>query len=132
MEAFLLIDGQMPDLNDWRSAIARNPHAGGRITRECARRAETAARVQLLPRFERPVSVTFLWTEANRRRDLDNIAGTGQKFVLDGLVAAGVLPDDGPDWVREIHHYADYDPMNVGVAVHITDEIRGRGAEHGA
>lgn len=122
MRAELFIDGQMPDVNDWRDALAKSPHAGRRITRECTRRAETAARVQLLPRFERPVSVTFLWTEPNRRRDLDNIAGTGQKFVLDGLVAAGVLPDDGPAWVRCIHHYADYDPMNVGVSVLITDE----------
>jgi hypothetical protein len=37
----------------------------------------------------------FIWREPARRRDPDNIAAGGRKLVLDGLVAAKVLPDDG-------------------------------------
>lgn len=121
--AELVLDGQFPDLNDWRDAIAKSPHAGRRITRECTRRVELAARVQMLPCFDGLTDFYFLWTEPNRRRDPDNIQATGVKFVLDGLVRAGVLPDDGPRYVgRIIHEKVAYDPMNVGVAVYMTDE----------
>jgi hypothetical protein len=35
------------------------------------------------------------WVERDRRRDPDNVAAGGRKLVLDGLVAAKVLPGDG-------------------------------------
>lgn len=34
-----------------------------------------------------------------RRRDAHNYTGTIVKAVVDGLVKAGVVPDDTPDWV---------------------------------
>ena len=41
-----------------------------------------------------PWEVSFSWREPNRHRDIDGVRA-GSKFVLDGLVAAGVLPTDG-------------------------------------
>lgn len=35
----------------------------------------------------------------NRRRDPHNYCGTVLKAVVDGLVRAGVWPDDTPEWV---------------------------------
>lgn len=40
-----------------------------------------------------------LWFPDNRRRDLDNYSGYSFKFILDGLVHAGILKDDS---VREV------------------------------
>lgn len=121
--AEFVLDGQLPDLNEWRDELHKSPHAGNRVTRDNVRRVAKAAMAQLLPRFERRADFYFLWTEPNRRRDPDNIQATGVKFILDGLVRAGVLPDDGPRYVGRIfHEEVVYDPMNVGVAVYITDE----------
>jgi hypothetical protein len=39
--------------------------------------------------------IGFTWYEKDRRRDPDNISGAGKKPILDGLVRAGVLPNDG-------------------------------------
>lgn len=48
------------------------------------------------------VSITFeLYFPDKRRRDLDNYSGLGFKFVMDGLVKAGVLKDDS---VNEVVH----------------------------
>lgn len=41
----------------------------------------------------------FCWMEASKRADPDNLAGIGRKFILDALVQAGKLPDDGWDEV---------------------------------
>lgn len=35
----------------------------------------------------------------NRRRDPHNYVGTVTKWVIDGLVRAGLWPDDNPEWV---------------------------------
>ena len=45
-----------------------------------------------------PVTVRFTWVEGNRRRDIDNVA-FAKKFVLDGLVQAGVIGNDTPQYV---------------------------------
>ncbi len=45
----------------------------------------------------------FVWHEPNKRRDPDNVTA-GQKFVFDGLVAAGTLPGDGWGHVLAIYH----------------------------
>lgn len=41
-----------------------------------------------------PVQIDFVWYRKNRRQDPDNIA-YAKKYVLDGLVAAGILSNDG-------------------------------------
>ena len=123
MIATLVIDGTMKGLNDWRDAIQRSPHAGNDMARAAKHRVESLARQQMVPRFDGPVVVVFDWFEPNLRRDLDNIAGTGQKWVLDGLVAAGVLPDDDMAHVVGIQHWAHLDALEPGAIVTITDEI---------
>jgi hypothetical protein len=37
----------------------------------------------------------FSWIEKSRKRDPDNIAAGGRKFIFDSLVTAGVLENDG-------------------------------------
>lgn len=38
--------------------------------------------------------IEFVWAEKNKRRDPDNIV-VGRKFILDGLVEARILKNDG-------------------------------------
>ena len=45
------------------------------------------------PVFEN-VSIKFIWVEKHKRRDPDNIA-SAKKFILDGMVRAGMIHSDG-------------------------------------
>jgi hypothetical protein len=47
--------------------------------------------------------IQFFWTTPNNMIDADNIT-FGQKFILDGIVQAGVLKDDTRRHVRNLHH----------------------------
>lgn len=123
MIATFVIDGLMKGLNDWRDAIQRSPHAGNDMARAAKRRVERLAHVQMMPRFEKPVVVIFDWYEPNLRRDLDNVSGSARKWILDGLVAAGVLPDDNMAHVVGLQDWSHIDPLNPGVIVTLTDEI---------
>lgn len=51
----------------------------------------------------RPVKIYFVWNEAERRRDPDNITAA-QKFLLDELVRLKKIPNDTSKWVKGIYH----------------------------
>ncbi len=78
---------------------------------------DEAVRNQPLPELSYPVQITFRVTQAGRQRDVENIP---TKILTDGLVLAGVLPDDTPTY---------YDRYVVitrkGTADSVTIEIRG-------
>ena len=44
--------------------------------------------------FDAPVRMAFRWYEPNKKRDLDNIS-FAKKFILDALVANGIIKTDG-------------------------------------
>lgn len=53
------------------------------------------------------VDMTFRW-HVKGRHDSDNIA-FAKKYVLDGMVKAGVLENDNPKWVRHLKDYIYHD-----------------------
>lgn len=100
----LVLTGRFPGLNDmilasgsfgptgagrkrWRAYATLKRGVAAKVIAECVRQ-----RIRPIAR----ASVHFHWCEENRRRDPDNIRGAG-KMILDSLVEAGVLPDDGWD-----------------------------------
>ena len=57
----------------------------------------------------------------DRRRDPDNIVGGGNKFVLDGLVAAGVIKNDGWKEINSITTKCEVDKNNPRVLITIKE-----------
>ena len=72
-----------------------------------------------LPKYEKVVLI-ITWYEPDRRRDPDNIMA-GQKFILDGLVQASTIPNDGQRHIQGILHRFDVDRKNPRVEVEIVD-----------
>lgn len=52
---------------------------------------------------EMPIDLHFKWYVPNRKKDKDNIA-FGKKFILDGMLKAGLLENDG--W-KQIGNFRD-------------------------
>jgi len=55
-----------------------------------------------LPEFNR-VEITLEWIEPNSRRDPDNVMA-GKKFILDGMVEAGMIKNDTWEFIKLITH----------------------------
>jgi Holliday junction resolvase RusA-like endonuclease len=72
-----------------------------------------------LPTYNR-VDITITWYEPNAKRDPDNITG-GQKFILDGLVTAGVIQGDTQKYINSIKHLWGVDRENPRVEVQIEE-----------
>ena len=56
-----------------------------------------------LMKIDKPVNIEFTWLEKTARRDLDNIAFC-QKYILDGLVKAGIIENDTQKYIKSLYH----------------------------
>lgn len=101
MRAEFTIEGRFPGLNEYVAAERANRWKGAAMKERETARARRACEGQGVPSFPpiRPVVVSFTWYEPNSRRDVDNVA-FAKKFVLDGMVKAGVLRDDSRRYVE--------------------------------
>jgi len=97
------IPGQMPGLNELINT-ARGTKGMASIAAAAGQKRKWTERAALYIRdamirldiktYTNPVFVDLVWLEQNRRRDPDNIV-SAKKFVFDGMVLAGMLPNDG-------------------------------------
>lgn len=90
----LIFEGKLPGLNELIKA-ARDQDAYGRLKKRLTARCAEQARDQFGENKPLgPVHIEFLWFPEHNRRDPDNVAAGGRKFILDGMVDAGVLVND--------------------------------------
>ena len=118
----LIIHGELTDLNTYVRAERGNKYAGASLKEKDTNRVYWECKSQKLKRIDSPVFVSCTWFCKNKKKDLDNIA-FGKKFLLDGLVKAGVLSDDGWDEIRGFRDafVVDKDNPRVEVEFHVLD-----------
>lgn len=95
------IPGRLPGFNELVAAAKGHDGRGygySSLKKKWTDTVVLLAKARKLPPVKR-ARFTFVFTEPTpsrrcRPRDPDNIAAGGRKVILDGLVAAGVLPND--------------------------------------
>jgi Holliday junction resolvase RusA-like endonuclease len=116
----LEIPGRLPGTNEIIDAAkkkARNYKAYSMMKDEYTDMVAWLAKK--LPKYNR-INLAITWYEPNEKRDPDNIMG-GQKFILDGLVRAGTLPNDSRKYIGSITHRFETDRENPRVEVEIEE-----------
>lgn len=88
--------------NDQRTNIYRGAKTKKKATNKCAKHVQYAMGEGI--QFLFPCRLKFTWFDKDRKKDPDNIAFQ-KKFVLDGMVAAGFMENDG--W-KQIKGFSDY------------------------
>ena len=90
------VPGPLPGQNEMIAA-AKSGHGRGnayaRIKKAWTNAVALRARANCIPHMDR-IRLDCRWLESKRNRDPDNIA-SAKKFILDGLVEAGVIDGDG-------------------------------------
>ncbi len=114
------IPGRLPGLNEIIDAAkyARNKYQAYSQMKEHYTNM-VALLAKNLPRFEK-IALIITWYEPNRHRDPDNIMA-GQKFIIDGLVTAGIIPNDNQKHIQGILHKFAVDRKNPRIEVEIVD-----------
>lgn len=102
------IPHKFPSLNEYINAERRHRMMAANIKKKWTElvRAEALAQVSepalAIAIEEYPIKIHFIVHEQNTRRDIDNVSSMVSKFCLDGLVKAGILPDDSQKYVNKI------------------------------
>ena len=131
MKQRLIIRERLPGMNDFleeSTKIARNfNRKGGRHTGYSKLKKQWGAKIVVLCAEQQlsPVPAAhfrFTWIEPNRMRDPDNISA-GKKLIFDGLVAAGVLPEDGWSQILSIREEFRVSRACPGVVVDILSDL---------
>lgn len=118
MKQSIVIQGRFPSLNDVIKACKSHYGAYSKMKKEMT--LSVAWQATQLKRHEQPVSITFTWYEPNSNRDIDNVRH-GAKYILDGLVEAGVLDGDGQKHVQQLKDFFHVDKIKPRVLITIED-----------
>ena len=116
----ITIPGELPDLN---TIIEVAKQHYGNYSRMKRVNTETVTWVaKKLPVMTR-IRLTCRWYCKDRKKDKDNIS-VGIKFILDGLVEAGIIANDGWKQVDSFGHEFYVDKQKPRVEV-IIEEMEG-------
>lgn len=100
----LWIPGPLPNLNElldgkarsWRGRKAfTRQNIYNRIKQDWTSRVATFAKAARLYPVQGPIRFIAIWHAESRRLDPDNLAAGGRKVILDGLVKAEIIENDG-------------------------------------
>lgn len=95
-KAICKIDMKLPSANEYIQVCRANQYKAAKFKKNIE--DDICMFTYKLPKFENPVKIHFHWIEANKKRDLDNVA-FGKKFILDALVKSGKLKNDNHKYV---------------------------------
>jgi len=96
----ITLPGEFCDLNTYINAERRNRFLASKIKKEETERVYYLTIGKKLPLgVEFPLIIEITSYVKDLRKDADNIA-FGKKFIGDGLVLAGIIPDDSRKYIR--------------------------------
>lgn len=112
----LIISGELTDLNTYVRAERGNKYAGASLKEKDTNRVYWECKSQKLKPINVPVRVECMWFCKNKKKDKDNTS-FAKKGILDGLVKAGVLENDGWDQIVGFQDSFAVDKKNPRVEV---------------
>jgi Holliday junction resolvase RusA-like endonuclease len=123
MTAILTIRESLPGMNDIIDQARTNKYKSAEYKKVYTELVAWTARAQKIPKMDR-IDLIITWFEGNRKRDPDNIHA-GVKFILDGLVQAGVIPNDNQRHVGDITHRVRTDRERTRIEVELIETEAG-------
>lgn len=104
-------------LNEYINIERSNKYKAAKIKRDTT----FALKMMLLgkPKIKTPTGLKLTWLIPNKRRDLDNIS-FACKFLLDGMVKAGLIENDNLNHITELHHRFEISDK-VGVRIEVLE-----------
>ena len=116
----VVIDGRLPGMNELiaknRNSWQQGAESKFNNTQWCRLFFMNALRTGNLKPLKKKCDLYVVWYEPNRKRDPDNILA-GLKFILDGAVKSGAIPDDSQKYIGEIHSVIRVDTKRPRVEI---------------
>lgn len=118
----LVIYGSLPGLNEYTKVSRGNKYASSTLKKETEQLIRFHIKTQRIQPISCPVRLFINWYEKDMRRDADNII-FAKKFILDALVAEGILMNDSRKYVVGFVEDVLVDKKNPRIEVELVDQI---------
>lgn len=115
----IVIPGELPDLNTIIKASKSHYGAYSKLKKDNTNKVTWLAKK--LPKMK-CIDLEITWYCENKKKDKDNIAA-GIKFILDGLVEAGTIENDGWKQINDFTHRFEIDRENPRIEVEISEVV---------
>jgi len=118
MKQVFTIQGELPDFNSIIEASKQHWAQYYAFKQQYTTLVWLCARAALKPFQEFPIDFSIHWYCKNKRKDKDNISA-GKKFILDGLIKAGIIPSDSWRHVGDFEDRFYLDRANPRIVVYM-------------
>lgn len=115
----IIIPGELPDMNQIISASKDHWGSYSSLKKANTQLVAFCTKRDTKRKYNK-IDLEITWYCKDRRKDKDNIMA-GTKFILDGLVAAGTIKNDGWANVGDINHKFKVDKENPRIEVRVTE-----------
>lgn len=112
------IPGTLPSLNEIIDAAKTHKMKYRNLKKDATEKCQLVA--SQLPRYLDSIFLDITYYAPDRRTDPDNIAA-GKKFIIDGLVEAGVIENDGWSEIAGWNEEFEKDKENPRIVVEVTE-----------
>lgn len=129
MQKFTIM-GRLPSRNEAERAARTHWAVGAKLKKDATEAVAWAAVSQHIKPENGSVVIEVTFYEKDYRRDEDNVQ-SGIKYILDGLVAARIIPNDTRRFVRLNTKPVEVDKKNPRIEVVIYKEQEQAGGENG-
>ena len=116
----IIIPGELPDLNQIISASKDHWGSYSSLKKANTQLVAFCTKRDTKRKYNK-IDLEITWYCKDRRKDKDNIMAGGLKMILDGLVVAGVIQNDGWAHIGSINNHFEVDKDNPRVEVCITE-----------
>lgn len=100
----LKYENTIPTLNEYINEERGSKYKASAIKRDVTKAIKLITISQTRVKLTGCYDLECHWYRQDKNHDADNVY-FGIKFLLDGIVSAGILPGDSRRYVRHIHHY---------------------------
>lgn len=120
----LIISGKLPNRNEAENAARSHWAKGAKIKRENTELVYFSVIAARLKPIIGMANIVITFYERDKKRDADNVIGGGTKYILDGLVMAGIVKDDSQKYVELSIGPIKTDKLNPRVEITITGVLK--------
>lgn len=115
----ITIPGELPSMNEIIDTSKSHYAKYSKMKKEHTDLVAWIAMTKIRKQLEK-IDLDITWHCKDRMKDKDNIVA-GVKFILDGLVKAGVIKGDGWKQVGDINHSFEVDKKNPRIEINIKE-----------
>ena len=113
----IIIQGELCDLNTYINTTRANKFASAKIKKEQTNYVWGCCKEQgAKPIKDYPIMISFKWFVKNKRKDPDNVCFQ-KKWIMDGLVLAGVIENDTMEFIEGFQDSFEVDKENPRIEI---------------